>query len=426
VKKPFLIYNLFPLLAGPFLHWEKHLQRAAGMGFNWVFVNPIQRSGMSGSLYSIADYHALDPRMLDARSSLAPEAQLRAAVEAARALGLQLAADLVVNHCAIDSHLLKDHPDWFVWEGKGKVAHPFCIENDKKVVWGDLAQFDHRGTRDAEGLYQYFFGVVERLYSWGFRAFRCDAAYQLPFAFWDRLIDDVKAAHPEVLFLAETLGCPVDRSLRIAGAGFDYIFNSSKWWDYRSAWLTKQYALTRDVAPSVSFPESHDTARLFDELHGHTEACKQRYLFTTLFSAAAMMPVGFEFAFRRRLHVVKTTPADWEHTGVDLRDYIAKVNAIKAAHPLFQEDSPVEVQHSNDEHVLVLWKGSARTREEAILILNRDVDRPRTFRHDNLHHLVQTGAPLVDVSPEHRVDHLPAPFHYELRPAQAMVLVTKR
>jgi len=45
-----IIYNLFPLLAGPLNHWEGHMKRAADMGFEWIFVNPIQKSGRSGSL----------------------------------------------------------------------------------------------------------------------------------------------------------------------------------------------------------------------------------------------------------------------------------------------------------------------------------------------------------------------------------------
>lgn len=56
-----IIYNLFPLLAGKFGEWEGHLLRASRMGFDWVFVNPVQRTGASGSLYSIADYFALNP-----------------------------------------------------------------------------------------------------------------------------------------------------------------------------------------------------------------------------------------------------------------------------------------------------------------------------------------------------------------------------
>jgi starch synthase (maltosyl-transferring) len=42
-----LIYNLFPLLAGPCGYWEPHLERAANMGFDWVFVNPGPETGLA-------------------------------------------------------------------------------------------------------------------------------------------------------------------------------------------------------------------------------------------------------------------------------------------------------------------------------------------------------------------------------------------
>ncbi len=58
------IYNLFPLLAGPFQDWKPHLERAAAMGFDWVFVNPIQELGRSGSLYSISDYFGINQAFL--------------------------------------------------------------------------------------------------------------------------------------------------------------------------------------------------------------------------------------------------------------------------------------------------------------------------------------------------------------------------
>jgi hypothetical protein len=57
-----LIYNLFPLLAGPCGTWKPHFERAAAMGFDWVFVNPVQKARQSsGSLYSIADYFQTQP-----------------------------------------------------------------------------------------------------------------------------------------------------------------------------------------------------------------------------------------------------------------------------------------------------------------------------------------------------------------------------
>jgi len=152
-----IIYNLFPLLAGKFAEWEKHFLRASEMGFNWVFVNPIQHPGRSGSLYSIADYYALNPLLVDEKSKKRPQEQLEDAIKTAEKLGLKLMIDLVINHCSSDSDLIESHPEWFVWEAKGRVAHTLCYENGKKVVWNDLSRFDHRNTRDIEWLLEFFY-----------------------------------------------------------------------------------------------------------------------------------------------------------------------------------------------------------------------------------------------------------------------------
>ena len=95
------LYNLFPLLAGPFSRWGEHFTRAAAMGFDWVFVNPIQQPGASRSLYSIADYFRFNPALLDPQNSAPPEEQVRQMVAQARAVGLKMMIDLVINHCAM-------------------------------------------------------------------------------------------------------------------------------------------------------------------------------------------------------------------------------------------------------------------------------------------------------------------------------------
>lgn len=421
-----MIYNLFPLLAGTFSDWEGHLSRAAGMGFNWVFVNPIQMTGRSGSIYSIADYFDFNPLFLDRESSLAPREQVKAAVASAERMGLRVMVDLVINHCSVDSNLLKDHPEWFMWEGKGGVAHPFADENGKKVVWKDLAKFDHRNTRDKEGLYGLCLRIVTFLIELGFTGFRCDAAYQLPRSFWERLIHETREKHPDVLFFAETLGCPPDLTIKTARAGFDYIFNSSKWWDFRSPWLMKQYVLTRDIVPSISFPESHDTVRLCEELNGNVDGLKQRYLFAALFSGGLMMPMGFEFGFRKKPHVVKTRPEDWEETAIDLTDYVRRVNEMKSSHVIFQEDASTELPHCDNPNILLMWKASSHTPEESLLIMNKDIYNSQHFYTEDLQTYLQTGTPLGDISPEYRLDNVPAPFSYELRPGQGIVLTTSR
>jgi starch synthase (maltosyl-transferring) len=418
------IYNLFPRLAGPFKDWQPHLERAADMGFDWIFVNPIQKPGRSGSLYSIRDYFQVNPAFLDPRSALSAEDQVRALVRTARSLGLRMMVDLVVNHCAYDSALLKEHPEWFVKEGK-RIAHPFCIHDGEKVVWRDLAQFDHQHTADPEGLFRYCRDVVEYLLGLGFEGLRCDAAYQLPKRFWQRLIGDIRKKFPDTVFAAETLGCSADQTRETARAGFDFIFNSSKWWDLSSPWLLEQYHLTRETVPSISFPESHDTPRLFEETHHNVDALRQRYLLAALFSAGVMMPMGFEFGFRKPLHVVDTKPADWETTDVDLTGFIKYVNKVKSDYPVFQEESITEVLGHPNPAVLLLWKAASRAKGEALVILNKDPWNRQYFSTENLYRYVQSPPPLIDVSPDWPLEYLPTPFEFELMPGMGRILVSR-
>jgi starch synthase (maltosyl-transferring) len=203
------------------------------MGFDWIFVNPIQPPGTVrvASIRSATTF-GVNPALLAPGSRKKPEAQVKDMVKEAERLGLRLMIDLVINHCAVDSPLTHKHPDWFRQEG-GRIAHPFCLEEDgRKVVWEDLAQFDHSGSGGGKDLLEYAIKVVEHLIGLGFTGFRCDAAYQIPTDFWRKLIKDIRRQHPGVIFVAETLGCSPDQTRQTASAGFDAIFNSAKWWDF--------------------------------------------------------------------------------------------------------------------------------------------------------------------------------------------------
>ncbi|MGR9071752.1 MAG: alpha-amylase family glycosyl hydrolase [Gammaproteobacteria bacterium] len=421
------IYNLFPLLAGKFKKWDSHIERAAYMGFDWVFVNPLQKTGASGSLYSIADYFQLNPAFVSKRSLKKPDTQLKDAIQKAeKNHGVRMMTDLVINHCAVDSDLIKKHPEWFMKEADGRIANPYCMEDGEKVVWRDLARFDHERTSDPEGLYRFFHSVVEHYINLGFKGFRCDAAYQIPGQLWSRLIREVKSRHPDIVFAAETLGCTSDQSKQTALAGFDFIFNSSKWWDFSSPWLIEQYQMIRQFVPSISFPESHDTRRLYQESNRNIEALKQRYLFSAVFSAGVMIPMGYEFGFSKPLHVVKTSPEDWEQTGIDLTEFIRQVNRFKSRFRVFQEDGPINILGNQDSPTLFLWKASNCSREEALIVLNKDIWNRQHFAVDNLYSFVQSQEPLQDLSTEYSLDYIPTPYEFELNPGTARVMVTTR
>jgi starch synthase (maltosyl-transferring) len=178
----------------------------------------------------------------------------------------------------------------------------------------------------------------------------------------------VKARHPEVRFFAETLGCTPKEALRTARSGFDFIFNSSKWWDLREPWFLEQYELLSPVVPSVGFPESHDTGRLAAELPGDAAGVLQRYALAALLTTGVMIPIGFEYGFRKPLHVVETTPADWEPPAWDLTGAIGAVNRTKAAWRSLNEEGPLEPVDLSDDRLFGFEK-AARDRSERLLVV---------------------------------------------------------
>jgi starch synthase (maltosyl-transferring) len=341
--EPTLIYNLFPPLAGPINRWHAHLDRITGLGFTWIYLNPIHTPGLSGSLYAVKDYFGINPRFWP-ESGQDPQEALREFLAAARSRGLRVMLDLVINHTAIDSPLVSQHPEWYAHHPDGRIKNPGCIDPadaTRVTVWGDLAELEYWPVPDPEGLLHYWDQVISHYLRLGFAGFRADAAYKIPGWFWQRLIEEARSLDPQVQFFAETLGCRLEECSQLSAAGFDYLYNSSKWWDFQADWCLEQYEQFRRVAPSVSFPETHDTARVSAESGGDPAVARQRYLFAAFFSTGLMMPVGYEFGFKKPLHVVHTRPEDWEKPTYDLTGFITQVNAMKSRCPVLLTEGPL-------------------------------------------------------------------------------------
>ena len=330
------IYNLFPTLIGPVRDWAGHLPRIQGMGFDWVYLNPIHYPGFSGSLYAVKDPYRLHD-VLQGGSPESPDDLVRGFVRDAHGHGLSVMLDLVVNHTSKDALLAGAHPDWYRRDADGEIHSPRAVDpvNPALVtVWGDLAELDYGNPAARAGLIEYWSGYLRHYTGLGIKGFRCDAAYQVPADVWRSLIDAAREVDPEVTFFAETLGCTVDQVRDLCGAGFDFLYNSAKWWDFKADWLLEQYGIYRRIAPTIAFPESHDTDRLASEVGSQdTERLarhlKMQYLFAACFSTGVMVPVGYEYGFTRKLDVVKTRPEDWEDAKLDLTGFIGAVNAMK-------------------------------------------------------------------------------------------------
>ncbi|HEY3912468.1 MAG TPA: maltotransferase domain-containing protein [Stellaceae bacterium] len=408
VREGLRIYNLFPTLAGTTRQWAEHLPRIAAMEFNAVYVNPFHYPGFSGSLYAVKDYYRLNPRFRgDERAD--DDSLLRDFTRAADANGLRVIMDLVVNHTSKDSELVADHPQWFAHDARGEIVSPFATDPadpSRKTVWGDLAELDYQGPQRPQ-LVGYFQDLVRHYVGLGFGGFRCDAAYKVPAEVWRGLTAAARAAAPGVVFCAETVGAPQEAVLALADAGFDYLYNSVKWWDFESPWLLEQYEAFRHIAPSIGFPESHDTPRLVTELRaaGVPESeieprYRQAYAFAAAYSAGVLMPMGFEYGWGRQLEVVMRGDAPPEPRRFDLGPFIADVNAIKREIPALNEEGPQILLPSGDDKLIVLQRETDSGDDRAFIAVNRDRRRareiaPEIFAADGLGEGSETAMPVT-------------------------------
>lgn len=415
------IYNLFPRLIGSMDRWLEHLPRIQAMGFDWVYVNPFHYPGFSGSLYAVKDYYAYHPLFVNANLPDPPEKQLQTFLREAHARGLKVMMDLVINHTAFDSVLAEQHPEWFLTDEQGKLKRPGCWDGETWVEWGDLVSLDNAGPH-RDGLWIYWLTMMKHYLAMGIDGFRCDAAYHVPEALWRYLIPGVRKTFPEARFFAETLGCRPWELIQMADCGFDYVFNSVRWWDYEAPWFMEAQARTAGAAPSIAFPESHDTARAAEELGGNEGALRQKYLFTALYSTGLLMPVGYEYGFKARLDVVQTYPEAWEAPAFDLTDFITRANALKASARVFNVDGPLFEVTTHNPRVKAYLKGTPDAREKALLVVNLDHGAEQEVHIPRLADAM--GARTVwDVSLDSPWEGLEQEdLHARLRPAGCQVL----
>ncbi|MBD3187663.1 alpha-amylase [Candidatus Bathyarchaeota archaeon] len=428
------IYNLYPRLVDSIDNWGKHLDRIENMGFNWVYVNPLSYTGFSGSLYAIKDYFKMNPLFAPADAedptSWAPLVEF---IDACHARGLRFMYDLVINHTSIDSDLVQRHPEWFIWKHaviekssgriikqfpldappcsneyppetykvEKRVANPQAIDpsdSRKVTTWGDLAEIDDEGSIDMLGLLEYWKKLISFYLELKMDGFRCDAAYQVPSKTWKILIDHAKGINPRVLFTGETLGCTLDQVQNVTRGGFDFIYNSSKWWDFTASWCPDQYNQFKEHAPSISFPESHDTPRLARESSSNVDYQVFRYLFAACFSAGTMMPIGYEFGFRKKLDVVRTKPSDWEPAAFDISSYIKHANKFKSKIACLNEDGPMLHENLSGGATMLLRKATKDINQYLLLIYNKDWEKPHEVSIDDMSRYLDLDAQVYQIN----------------------------
>jgi starch synthase (maltosyl-transferring) len=161
-------------------------------------------------------------------------------VDAADRAGLQIALDLAIQ-ASPDHPWLKQHPGWFDWRPDGTIRY---AENPPKK-YEDIVNVDFYAKDAVPSLWIELRDIVEMWVGHGVKLFRVDNPHTKPLPFWEWMIGDIRARHPEVIFLSEAFTRP-KVMYRLAKVGFSQSYTYFTW--RNTKWELEEYMrqLTRE------------------------------------------------------------------------------------------------------------------------------------------------------------------------------------
>ncbi|MDK4742357.1 DUF3416 domain-containing protein [Rhizobium sp. CNPSo 3464] len=231
------------------------------MGFDVLYFPPIHpigstnRKGRNNSLQAAPDDPGSPYAIGSAdggHDSIHPELgtfeDFRRLIKAAEHHGLEIALDLAIQ-TSPDHPWLKQHPGWFDWRPDGTIRY---AENPPKK-YEDIVNVDFYTKDSVPGLWLELLRVVQLWVDQGVKLFRVDNPHTKPFPFWEWLIDDIRARHPDVVFLSEAFTKP-KVMYRLAKLGFSQSYTYFTW--RNSKWELEQYMreLTQTAAKDFFRP----------------------------------------------------------------------------------------------------------------------------------------------------------------------------
>jgi len=252
------IYEIFPRdfsVAGNLNGVTARLDDLHDLGVNILWLMPIHpigkkfRKGELGSPYSIKDYYAIDPNYgtLDDFKKLVAGAHQR---------GMKVIMDLVANHTAWDSVMMK-HPEFYKHDARGKMIPPV-------PEWTDVAAINYANP----ALREYMITMLKYWVQTGdVDGFRCDVAYDVPTDFWEQARARLKQIKPDIIMLAEaskpellTNAFDLDYSWPLLATLNNVLIHGAPASDLQSTWQENRRQFPKG-ALHLRISDDHDEAR---------------------------------------------------------------------------------------------------------------------------------------------------------------------
>ncbi len=389
-------YSMFPRSAGTepgrsatFRDVEKQLPRIANMGFDVLYFTPIhpisksKRKGRNNSLVSVEG----DPGVPYAIGSdegghdaihpdLGTLDDFRHLVTQADSFGMEIALDVALQGSP-EHPWLKEHPDWFYIRPDGSIKFG---ENPPKK-YEDMYPLNFQSDAWRE-IWDEMLRIILFWVDHGVKMFRVDNPHTKPTAFWEWLISQVRAEHPEVIFLSEAFTRPkVMKSL--AKSGFAQSYTYFTWRNFKQEIREYGEELTqtemKDFFRANFFPNTHDILPSILQ-EGGRPAFQFRLVLAATMSSAYGIYSGYELCENtpvpgkeEYLHSEKYEykVRDWDRPG-NISDYVSRVNAIRRSHPALQEYENLRFVDTSDDNVLAYYKATEDLSDIVLVIVNLD------------------------------------------------------
>ncbi|MBC7926292.1 MAG: DUF3416 domain-containing protein, partial [Bryobacteraceae bacterium] len=235
-------YEFFPRSAandgvthGTFRDCIARLPYVAEMGFDVLYLPPVHpvgttfRKGRNNTLTTESE-DVGSPWAIGApeggHKSVHPQLgtmdDFRELVASAHELGISVALDIAFQ-ASPDHPYASEHPEWFRRRPDGTIQY---AENPPKK-YQDIYPFDFESGNWQE-MWSELKSVFEFWIDQGVLIFRVDNPHTKAFPFWEWCIGELKAKHPQVLFLSEAFTRP-KVMYRLAKAGFSQSYTYFPW-----------------------------------------------------------------------------------------------------------------------------------------------------------------------------------------------------
>lgn len=374
-------YELFPrsqtrsaAAHGTFDDVIARLPAIQAMGFDVLYFPPIHpigqshRKGRNNSLTAAADdpgspyaIGAADGGHEAVHAELGGIAAFRRLRNAAQAYDIELALDFAIQ-CSPDHPWLREHPEWFAHRADGSIRH---AENPPKK-YEDIVNVDFYAPGAQPALWLEWRDVLLYWIGEGVKIFRVDNPHTKPLPFWQWLIADIRAQHPDVIFLAEAFTRPA-MMYRLAKIGFTQSYTYFTWRNDRQEltdYLTELAdGPARDFYRPHFFVNTPDINPYFLQTSGRAGFMIRAALAATL-SGLWGMYSGFELCEGAALpgkeeyldsEKYEIRPRDWSAPG-NIIAVITRLNHLRREHPALQTQLGIRFHEAGNDNVIYFSK----------------------------------------------------------------------